>query len=524
MSKRKHDVVAVDNSPRAIRKLDEKQSPSNSKKFVCNLNGCKQSFATQQRLLCHQTTTLKHNPIRQFACDFPGCNKSYTTERMLQYHQDTIHINPNAKIPCKTCGKTFGHESKLKIHIANVHTKRPRNFKCLQCEMAFYSSDSLKTHVDNVHLKLKPHKCSICGKNFGQEHHLTQHMVMHTSERLPCRCDSKCTRTFSNIYARDDHERAKHTGETPYLCDVAQCHERFCTRRQLRAHKLEHAKLPYPCSQCDVFCKSKLALANHMNQHTGAKPFPCSYTGCSEAFKNPGDRHYHETKIHSGKQFRCEFPGCSKVCLTKQDWNAHKKVHAKGQSYISRAKVAEDRIEKVLNDAGIVFERERNISYSCIDEIGNHKRARVDFIISTEKAVVLLEVDESAHKQNDLFCEIARMSRTQAAIVLGSIGANGTENVHPTLWIRYNPNPHRLDGVKHTAKAVNSSGLTYREAALLDVIANPNLGDRSAGILYMYYDSKTETNADGSTTIVPLVVDSPDYVAFMREMVLPAIA
>jgi hypothetical protein len=490
--------------------------------IVCGLDGCRATFSNEKALFRHQKMTVMHGAPKKFKCTVDGCNAAYVTNDDLTYHMNT-HNNCADAFACLPCGKTFQQKRLLAVHIAKVHGIRSRNFPCTEpdCDSSFYSTNLLQKHIDCVHRKLRPFPCLMCDWSFQSECHLKRHAVIHCEEKFECRVDTDCEYKFNCESSRDAHERL-HTGEKPYVCDTIGCTGRFRTSQQLRMHKIDHGSRPFPCDQCDWACKTLYHLTEHRRTHTGERPFACDVIGCKEKFTHSAGLLQHVVRHHNGgHRVMCNFDGCGRIFATAYECRMHEiRIH-EAEDGLERLKLAELRIEKILTENVISFDREQKIEFSCVDE-NNHHFARLDFVIPTKDAVIILEIDESQHKGNEISCEVARMARVQAAISLG--GFTELREIPPILWIRYNPNTCRLDGIKRSSKVVNSSGLTDREVTLLNVIANPNLGDRSAGILYMYYDSKTQTNADGSTTIIPLVVDSPDYVAFMREMVLPAIA
>ena len=58
---------------------------------------------------------------------------------------------------CPTCGKRFGLESTLNDHLTVHNENKP--FKCSICDYSTKLKQSLKKHIVAVHEKLKPHKC-----------------------------------------------------------------------------------------------------------------------------------------------------------------------------------------------------------------------------------------------------------------------------------------------------------------------------------------------------------------------------
>lgn len=149
-----------------------------------------------------------------------------------------------------------------------------------------------------------------------------------------------------------------------------------------------------------------------------------------------------------------------------------------------RAKKEEKAVAQLLQDHGLVFQREVHISYSCLTSSAK-RFARLDFVLELPRKRVVIEVDENQHKscEYDIKCELSRMSYVMAAIACA-------QNVRNTLWIRFNPNAYTVDGVTvHVRKK-------QRYAQLLQVL-DTYVPCRPMEVLYMYYD----TADDGFPTI-----------------------
>ena len=80
-------------------------------------------------------------------------------------HIDSVHrgLKP---YKCDICDKAYGDRSTLRSHKNNVHLGiKPH--KCDICDKAYGDSSTLRSHKKNVHLGIKPHKCDRCCKTFN---------------------------------------------------------------------------------------------------------------------------------------------------------------------------------------------------------------------------------------------------------------------------------------------------------------------------------------------------------------------
>ena len=96
----------------------------------------------------------------------------------------------------------------------------------------------------------------------------------------------------------------------------------------------------------------------------------------------------------------------------------------------------------VLDQAGVLYDREHEVSTSCLDP--KKRGSRGDFLIGplgASNTVVLLEVDEHQHGSYEVSCEVRRMSDVAAAFTTEG-------NTLPVAWIRFNPVHYKRGGVR----------------------------------------------------------------------------
>ncbi|XP_016349524.1 LOW QUALITY PROTEIN: zinc finger and BTB domain-containing protein 6-like [Sinocyclocheilus anshuiensis] len=107
---------------------------------------------------------------------------------------------------------------------------------CEQCGLAFSSTQDLAMHSLSTH-RLYVYPC--CGKHFSHFNIFNRHMIVHCGVSKH-HCCPLCHKTFTQKSTLCDHMNV-HSGERPYVC--AYCHVSFAHKSALRSHLMEqHGK------------------------------------------------------------------------------------------------------------------------------------------------------------------------------------------------------------------------------------------------------------------------------------------
>lgn len=83
-------------------------------------------------------------------------------------------------------------------------------------------------------------------------------------------------------------------------CEYEGCSKSYCSSFNLKRHiELIHLGVKkFKCSFCSRFLSSKQNLLDHLNIHTGSKPYICEIPSCSQAFRQLSQYYIHR-KLHS---------------------------------------------------------------------------------------------------------------------------------------------------------------------------------------------------------------------------------
>ena len=128
-----------------------------------------------------------------------------------------------------------------------------------------------------------------------------------------------CAGIFNSTKEWNHHYKSTH----PLLaCD--DCEKTFRNPTSLYRHRYPHTKTEnlYLCPQCTCVFPFSSQLLSHMFKHRKVNHFPCSFTGCSKAFKMEWSRRARE-KSHQNAEIKC------KHCdyKTKDMWYFKQHVH-----------------------------------------------------------------------------------------------------------------------------------------------------------------------------------------------------
>ncbi|XP_019740012.1 oocyte zinc finger protein XlCOF28-like, partial [Hippocampus comes] len=194
------------------------------------------------------------------------------------------------------------------------HSKEDPTFgtgnKCVKCSH-FDRKSLLKAHTGE-----NPYACSVCGKIFSRQTHLTNHTRTHTGDK-PFVCPV-CAQRFTTKANLKRHARM-HDGEKPFTCSL--CGKSFTQKGDLRIHMRTHTgEKPFVCPVCGTRFTMNKNRTRHMRTHTDEKPFACSV--CGKAFNRKNNLKTH-ARIHVGeKPFTCSV--CAKRFFRKDQLKKHK--------------------------------------------------------------------------------------------------------------------------------------------------------------------------------------------------------
>uniref|UniRef100_A0A1B6BYQ0 Zinc finger protein 865 n=1 Tax=Clastoptera arizonana TaxID=38151 RepID=A0A1B6BYQ0_9HEMI len=207
-------------------------------------------------------------------------------------------------------------------------------YTCLLCsaEDKFMSDDKgICAHMKDCH-SLRLYICDMCGQEFLKRNALSAHLDEHVAnEEGDFQCEI-CNRIFNNLRLYRVHKRMHYPQVKNWTCD--QCGKRYLSRNMLEEHMNTHTGVrPYQCSNCGKSFASKYTFKAHEKTHQ-ERPRPFSCEVCSKTFLTQQNLSQHERTHSSARNYVC--PSCGKGFGSARNLEVHCVVHSGFKSFICR--------------------------------------------------------------------------------------------------------------------------------------------------------------------------------------------
>lgn len=287
---------------------------------------CDSKFDSRTRLKQH--VKEMHNIIQprnrrrndqiepSFFCDV--CNKGYTRKYDMEIHRNKLH--PDEPIPGDNIQKNQREENKCFYRKCSVVEDNGETiYKCDICDRSFTEKYNLLRHR-TIHTGDKSYCCQYCGKSFRVTSGLIRHINDCHLKIKKIQCEL-CSRKFTTRANRDEHMNI-HTGTRPFVCDI--CGKAFKQKASLYSHNLYHKNVfKYHCTVCGKRYRRSQELKVHSWLHTGYKPYNCGQ--CKASFRLSHDFKRH-MRTHN-KVSECVCKECGSVFSQERYLRVHSKIH-----------------------------------------------------------------------------------------------------------------------------------------------------------------------------------------------------
>lgn len=270
---------------------------------------CQEPFLLEQTLGVHCMRMHKVSATNKpYDCDL--CSTSFSSREPLLAHRRHVHATSGLLLQCDNCDERLATEQSLLAHIKRFHrdTDERRQYECFMCPKKFCLFKNLQFHM-NVHSGAQPFVCVVCARAFYNPSALRQHLIAYhrpnvlvertkKAKKAKVHVCSYCGKLFKFQCALREHVNL-HTGEKPYQCKV--CLKCFPSDRHMR---------------------------NHQVTHSDRRPYVCDANDCRRGYKELRDLRRHKFNVHglpSGTMFEC--PACQKLFPDNTLYRKHMRSH-----------------------------------------------------------------------------------------------------------------------------------------------------------------------------------------------------
>ncbi|XP_015592351.1 zinc finger protein 37 [Cephus cinctus] len=227
---------------------------------------------------------------------------------------------------CPDEEKFTGDPKMIISHLKTIHDARL--YICDICGMVFRKRNKLSVHLDDHVAKEEgDFQCEICNRIFSNLRLFRIHKRIHYPQAKSWPCET-CGKRYSSRNLLEEHINT-HTGVRPYVCET--CGKDFASKYTYKAHIKTHEIRPRPfeCTQCNKTFLSQQNLNQHERTHNGVKEYICHQ--CGKAFGSPHNLEVHNI-VHTGyKPYICRM--CGKAFARKAEIRDHERTHTGEKPY-----------------------------------------------------------------------------------------------------------------------------------------------------------------------------------------------
>lgn len=220
----------------------------------------------------------------------PRCQQVFQTAEDTEHHTPCQGEAPLMFCCIFKCTKLFGSFTLLCQHVCQEHrfnvknmvkkltqqpAKKTETIQCRICQVSLVTALALQDHFKAEHETELPYICEVCGHKTHEEVRLKRHMVCHMQGRPKEYCNI-CFKEFRNKVSLRTHRNMVHKLGRKYTC--AFCGKVLYSSQYLKKHEATHTGERFKGVVCK-FCGKTVEytkLKNHELTHTGEKPFKCS--------------------------------------------------------------------------------------------------------------------------------------------------------------------------------------------------------------------------------------------------------
>ncbi|XP_055622233.1 zinc finger protein 845-like [Toxorhynchites rutilus septentrionalis] len=245
---------------------------------------------------------------------------------------ESLFFKSNDNYYCALCKAVGAPNTAHNVKTIALHLKTDHDEKiliCEHCDAVFWRRTEYNEHLDqHVASELTDFRCDICSTKFNNIRTLRMHRKNHVATPKVWSCEV-CQKKYSSKNLLDDHMNM-HSGRRPFKCDM--CPKDFASKYTLAAHLKTHQERErvFSCKECGKGFYSQNNLIQHEKIHTGVRDYVCP--DCGKTFMSQHNLDIHKIVHLNYKPFVCRT--CGKGFARKAEIKDHERTHTGERPFV----------------------------------------------------------------------------------------------------------------------------------------------------------------------------------------------
>ncbi|NP_001098611.2 zinc finger protein 292a [Danio rerio] len=249
------------------------------------------------------------------------CDKEFLGHRIVKHALKHVQ---DGVFRCPICAKTFDSRTVLEPHVAS-HVKQSCSERLAAMGVSKKRTDPKLTPASST-LKKEEHYSDTAAK-VSQENTCNNNLytsIGSTSTDVKSKTKSSSSSTSSSSSPKQGNPIRDVNNTKDCCCPVTSCQKVFKYFRNLvahvKAHKNEQEATDFlqlqsrkaMCQYCHRQFVNLTHLNDHVQMHSGDKPYFCVQLGCNCRFSSHAELLMHR-KLHAEFQAQCAYPNCERI-------------------------------------------------------------------------------------------------------------------------------------------------------------------------------------------------------------------
>lgn len=228
------------------------------------------------------------------------------------------------------------------------HQSSAWNSQIVKCGIGGCDKEMSRNALSYHMLKHDPERnrydCDICGASLSSKSGIRSHLLTHVAKHERLKCEI-CELTYATKSGLRKHQKFVHSNDRSKMLICFQCGEELRQPYLLREHMNKHTGLkPFICAYCPKNFRTKRLRSEHERIHTGEKPYKCLVEECDRSFLYLIDLKRHKYTVHGIYTTKHTCQICTKVfsenMLLRKHMRSHNRIVEKKTKKSTRTKKA----------------------------------------------------------------------------------------------------------------------------------------------------------------------------------------